>query len=372
MTKKAPAPPVAAFLILVVFAIAGAVWGGPQSGRKSRNVILVTLDGMRWQEVFRGADLKLIDKEGGGVKDVNATKTAFWREDRGEARRALMPFLWSVIGKQGQIFGDPDEGARAVVTNGKKFSYPGYQELLCGFPDAGVDSNAKKPNPNISVLEWMNAREPLKGSVAAFSGWDVHPFILNKSRSGIYIKSHRELPDVARTPELLQSLRDFHAHTPAYWHDFTPDALTFQTAKEYLLTKKPGALYLALGETDEWAHARRYDLYLEMARAADAMIQSLWETASAMESHRGSTTLIVTVDHGRGRTAKDWTDHGEKTDGAEEVWMAILGPDTPALGVRKQIAATQAQVAATVAAALGLDYNKSVPKAAPPLPGVFQ
>jgi hypothetical protein len=81
---------------------------------------------------------------------------------------------------------------------------------------------------------------------------------------------------------------------------------------------------------------------------------------------------VITVDHGRGRTARDWTDHNAKVEGAEEVWMAVMGPDTPPLGVREDSPATQSMIAATVAALLGEDYRAAVPAAAPPLPGVLR
>ena len=40
-----------------------------------------------------------------------------------------MPFLWSVIARQGQIYGNRDKGSPAKVANGKNFSYPGYNEF---------------------------------------------------------------------------------------------------------------------------------------------------------------------------------------------------------------------------------------------------
>ena len=131
-------------------------------------------------------------------------------------------------------------------------------------------------------------------------------------------------------------------------------------------------LYLALGETDEWAHARRYDMYLQMARRNDEMVRDLWETMQGIEQYRGKTSLVLTVDHGRGRSERDWTDHGAEVAGAEEVWMAVMGPDTPALGVREGVQATQAMVAATVAALLGEDLASVTPAAAGALPGVLR
>ncbi|MFI4945621.1 MAG: hypothetical protein ACHP85_20285, partial [Burkholderiales bacterium] len=55
---------------------------------------------------------------------------------------------------------------------------------------------------------------------------------------------------------------------------------------------------------------------------------------------------------------------------AEPIWMAVMGPKTPALGVREGVNATQSQLAATVAALLGLadEFRKARPDAASPLP----
>jgi len=339
-------------------------------GRATENVVLVTLDGLRWQDVFTGADNRMLDKEHGGVADLLATRRRFWRGEPDARRELLMPFLWTVVAAQGQLFGDPTQNARAVVGNPHRFSYPGYSELLCGFVDARIDSNNKLPNPNATVLEWLHARPGFHGRIAAFSGWDVHPFLLNEARSGLFVECAYEPITVARTPERLAELQQTLDHLPRYWEGFAWDAVTFARAKEYVLCKQPRVLYLALGETDEWGHGRRYDLYLQMAHTADAMVRELWDLLQGLPQYRGKTTLLLTVDHGRGRTGQDWTDHGSKVDGAEEIWLAVLGPDTPPLGVRADVEATQGMVAATVAALLGLDYTADVPQAAPPLPGV--
>lgn len=336
------------------------------------HVILVTIDGLRWQEVFSGADNALLNKEHGGVVDLRATRKSFWRGESEARRELLLPFLWTVVVRDGQIFGDPSRASPAVVTNGHKFSYPGYSELLCGFADPRIDSNNKVPNPNVTVLEWLHGRPGFAGSVAAFSGWDVHASILNRQRSGLFVEVADEAITVARTPERLHDLQQMVEDLPDLWPGFAVDAITFARCREYVLCKRPRVLYLALGETDEWAHGRRYDHYLQQANTADAMIRRLWEMAQDHPASRGRTSLVITVDHGRGRTAKNWTDHDAKVEGAEEMWMAVMGPDTPALGVREQTPATQAMIAATVAALLGEDYCAAVPNAAPPLPGVLR
>ena len=88
-----------------------------------------------------------------------------------------------------------------------------------------------------------------------------------------------------------------------------------QGALEYLRTRQPRVLYVMLGETDEWAHGRRYDLYLDAAWRSDRFVRRLWELAQSLPAYRGRTALVLATDHGRGATPADWTDHGEKVPG---------------------------------------------------------
>ena len=55
-------------------------------------------DGLRWQEVFRGADPALLDKEHGAVSDVPALRRAYWRESAQDRRELLLPFEAAVYG----------------------------------------------------------------------------------------------------------------------------------------------------------------------------------------------------------------------------------------------------------------------------------
>src|SRR5688500_9051044 len=70
------------------------------------SVIFVMTDGLRWQELFGGADQALMNKEHGGVANVEVLQRAYWRDTPAARREALMPFLWGVIAKQGQIYGN--------------------------------------------------------------------------------------------------------------------------------------------------------------------------------------------------------------------------------------------------------------------------
>src|SRR5512141_3133779 len=100
------------------------------TGSKTQNVILVMIDGMRWQEVFRGADPDLLqtlgsDMPGDAKQRAELARQRYSRATAAERRQTLMPFLWSVASSQGQLFGNRDLGSDSHVINGLNFSYPG-------------------------------------------------------------------------------------------------------------------------------------------------------------------------------------------------------------------------------------------------------
>lgn len=336
----------------------------PQT-RRTERVIIVTLDGVRWQEVFGGADAELVARRG-AVRDTAETRARFWRPTAEERRAALFPFLWGTVVRQGQIFGDSLRGAGAYVTNGLWFSYPGYNELLSGRADPRIDSNGKLPNPNVTVLEFLNGRPCCRGNVAAWGSWDVLPFIVNVPRSGI--PTNGDGPPFPRAASARE--HEINARSAdlalVFGASVRLDAPTMWGAEEWLHTRRPSVLYVMLGETDEWAHEGRYDLYLDAALRADRYLERIWTWIQSSPEYRDRTTLIVTTDHGRGLGAR-WTDHGREVPEARRIWIAVLGPDTPPLGVRRNVEVTQSQVAATIAALLGDDFRAVSPSAALPL-----
>ena len=353
-------------LACVLLAAAAATVAEP----RTENVILVTFDGLRWQELFGGADSRLLDREHGGVRDLETLKQRFWRQHPEERRKLLLPFFWGVVAQQGQVFGDPQAGSVVHVTNGLYFSYPGYNEILSGRADPHIDSNAKRANPNLTVLEALQERPDFAGRVAVFGSWDVFPYVLNQERSGVYVNAGWQPLEYASPPSRLAELNALSLELPHTWHNVRYDAFTFEGARGYLAERRPRVLYVAFGETDDWAHDGRYDLYLDAAWRTDDYLRRLWEEIESQPAYAGKTSLVLTTDHGRGSGLEDWRSHGNEVPGADRIWIAVIGPDTPALGIRQGIEATQGQVAATLATLLGFDFREVSPQAAPPLPGI--
>jgi hypothetical protein len=338
---------------------------GAQDPGRTANVILVTLDGLRWQEVFSGADPALV-RDPRFVRDTASLAAEFWAEDAATRREKLLPFFWSTISREGQLHGNRPLGSTADVTNPHRFSYPGYSELLVGYADPAIDSNAKRPNPNVTVLEFVAEQPGFAGRVAVFGSWDVFPYIVNEQRSGIPVNAGfapARGPDLSEREAFLNTLQE---QIPSPWATVRLDAFTHHYALEHLRKHRPRLLYVAYGETDDFAHDGRYDAYLRSARQSDRFIRELWEWAQSDPEYAGRTTLLVTTDHGRG-SGDEWTRHGQAIAGAEQIWIAVLGPDSPALGEGGAPGSLQqSQVPATVARLLGLDYGAGR-AVAPPL-----
>jgi hypothetical protein len=328
--------------------------------QKTENVILITLDGLRWQELFGGADPRLLTKA--FVSDSARTAQVFWADKAAQRRLKLFPFFWSVIATQGQLLGNREVGNFVNVTNNQWFSYPGYSELLCGFADdERIRSNDKFDNPNTNVLEFLNQQPRFKGKVAAFCSWDVFPFIINTRRSGVPVNAG--LVEKVNPNEKEKWINELMHQVPNPLGDVRLDAFTFHYAFEYLKREKPRVLYIGFDETDDFAHRGQYDLYLHSARYTDEFIQKLWSWCQQQKQYRGKTTLIITTDHGRGSARPDdWRHHGSGINQADEIWLAVIGPDTPALGeVTEKGQLYQNQVAHTLARFLGLNYQSNKP-----------
>ncbi|MBL7751766.1 MAG: alkaline phosphatase family protein [Chitinophagaceae bacterium] len=328
---------------------------------KTENVVVITLDGLRWQELFAGADSQLINDDT-YVHNARELKKKFWANEPSERRMKFMPFMWGTIAKQGQIYGNRWMGNKVNNANPYWFSYPGYNEIFTGFPDDSVNSNDKRLNKNENVLEYLHRQKDFKGKIAAFTSWDCFDAILNEPRSGFLVSSGFDKTGL-NTPE-FRMLDEAQFLSPQPLGDgVRPDFLTYTFAKKYLETFKPRLLYIGFDETDDYAHSGKYDEYLYSGYMTDKWIGDIWNYLQSQPQYKDKTTLLITTDHGRGdKEKKQWTSHGEKVPDASEIWFAAIGPDTRPLGEMKEEGQWyQRQVATTIAAVLGYDFKPKHP-----------
>ncbi len=323
-------------------------------------VVLITLDGFRWQELFTGADPLLVANDV-YVNDTTDLKEKFWKENPKERREALMPFLWKDVTKMGQIHGNRMLGSKVDLTNKMWFSYPGYNEILTGkADDARIDSNDKIPNPNMTILEIANNDSKYKGKVAAFGSWDVFPYIVNEERSGVPVNAGFEIAEGEDLTERESFLNQMQPLVPSPWGSVRLDAFTHYYALEKMKKDHPEFVYIAYGETDDFAHDGDYEAYLKSANAIDTMIKELWDFTQNDAFYKDDTVFIITTDHGRGTDPLEtWKGHGSDVKGAGSVWMVLFGKGVAAKGeVSEDEQLFSNQIAPTVLEVLSLSSGE--------------
>jgi type I phosphodiesterase/nucleotide pyrophosphatase len=337
-----------------------------------RNVILVTIDGVRMQEIFGGMDPVLTNapESDSGIYEAGVTKGRYWRDTPEARREALMPFFWKTLAPAGMVLGNQAKGSKVTVRNDQWFSYPGYSEILTGQPQPEVKSNDFVRYPHRTVLEYVHDKLGLGfGDVVQIGSWDGFKYAASQKDGVFLMNGARDpFPPQYSTAE-IDYLVDLRKQVMQLWEESSNDVLCFRIAMAYLRKYQPRVMWLGLGQSDDWAHARRYDLVLDYLHLADSELSELWRTLQSMDRYRGNTTLIITADHGRGRTPQEWAEHGREYEGSQDIWVAVIGPDTPAIGEAKDFPdVTQGDVAATMLQYLGLDWRDFNPDAGPPIP----
>lgn len=355
-------------LITGIFSIQG------MAQRATENIIIITTDGLRWQEVFRGMDSAIANDKTFNQDDSQYIYTQYWNADPMERRKRIFPFLWNTVATNGQLAGNRDLGNQVDNANPYWFSYPGYSEMMTGYADTLINRNDYPANPHVTVLEYLNQQASLRGRVAAFGAWNAFDRILNEQRSGIPVISAFDSTG-GKNPNANEKLINkmlVDSYRP-WLEGECLDVFTHYSALEYLKFKRPRVLYIAYGETDEWAHSGMYRSYLDAARQVDEWIGEIWTWIQSDPRYRNKTTLFITTDHGRGDIIKkEWTSHNNKIRGANEIWYAVIGPDTPMGGELKYSEKVyQEQFAQTFAKFLGHTYTGKHPIAAA-IPAVFK
>jgi hypothetical protein len=315
-------------------------------------LVLVVLDGVRWQEVFDGVD-----------PDLTATARL------GPApAMALMPHLYGAIATRGAALGGPERGPAMVATGPNYVSLPGYLEILSGRGPQPCQSNQCIPDHVRTIADEVRARSADPADVAVFSSWDriaraasAEPgaFVLSSGRSRL---SHAE---VIAEDDSARSWEELGARARAFpgEGDFRPDRFTAALALRYLEAKRPHFLFLGLGEPDEYAHRGDYAGYLSSLRAADETLGQLFATLDRMGTRGASTTVFVSTDHGR---AHNFRFHGRAFPESGRVWLVAAGAGVRARGILQAARPHRlADLAPTMRRLLGLPADESLSSGAP-------
>lgn len=342
--------------MLSILACLLCLYAPAQQQGKTENVILVTLDGYRWQELFGGPQKKIY-KTKKYTKDLATIRSQYWDADPVKSRAKLMPFMWDTIAKNGQVYGNKKLHNKVTLTNGYKFSYPGYNEILTGWGDRRVNSNEYPDNPNSNIFDFLKAKG-FDGKMFCAGTWDAFPRIINTRRNGVPVFVNMKAEANGGIHINGVNIDEWRTTIPPHNPYAKTDTFTYKFAKEYMQRYHPRFSFIGFDETDDFAHGGEYDAYLGTAHTLDAYIKDLWGFVQSDPQYKDKTTIIVTCDHGRGDIPKlEWRHHG-RVMGAEYIWIAAMGPGVEALGeIKAKEHLHQNQIAATIAALLGYEYK---------------
>lgn len=283
-------------------------------------LVLVTVDGARWQEIFGGTD-------------PTRTSTPYVEA------KDLLPNLYRIERERGALLGSPGRGS--IAASGPAFvSLPGYTEILTGRPPEACQSNDCDRTIMPTVLDeaWASGAK-----VAAFSSWEPIGRAVTIAPGHFFI-SCGSGGNTAIDP------------FPGGWH-FRPDRMTSAAALSYLEKEQPDVLYVGLGEPDEYAHRGDYEGYLKSLRNADAFLGRLFATLDRMGERGAATNVIMTADHGRASTFRH---HGRWAPESARVWLFAAGPGITHHG---RVASPEerhlADVAPTIRVLVGLDPDRA-------------
>jgi hypothetical protein len=309
----------------------------------ARTVILVALDGVRWQEVF------------GGVDPALAERQRLSLDERLDSAH-LMPNLSRLMSTDGVAIGAPGVDSPMEASGPNFVSLPGYMEMLTGRTDSACTDNqcgvigkatvaddvASAVGEAIVVSSW-----PVIGRAASHESGRV---LVSAGRHGDALSRRVLTADAAVAEAVAAGERTRSAVGDA---DFRRDVETAELALAVLDHRRPSFLFVGLGEPDEYGHQDDYRGYLGALQRADGVIGRIADRVRRANASGHPTTLMVTTDHGR---SFEFTTHGREHPESARVWMVATGANVDARGfVASPKVRHLADVGQTVRVLLGLE-----------------
>lgn len=275
------------------------------------SVIVLVIDGIRWQEVFSGVDPRLARKHGIAGYPRTASE--------------LVPNLHLLRTEAGAAVGAPGVGPALRASGPVYRSLPGYMELLSGRPAEYCLSNRCGSVRYPTLIDRVGEVQP--SAAALFASWPhlIHAAALEPERGVVSAgRSGGTHLDLLYSSKDRASLRDRAAAAGASPSkgDFRADVFTAALALDYLNHERPRFLFVSVGEADVWGHANDYRAYLAALHEADAFVGDLFRASEALNRSGHHTTLIVTTDHGRDNRARE---HGPGIPESGRVWALAAG-----------------------------------------------
>jgi hypothetical protein len=296
------------------------------------NVVFMTLDGVRWQELFLGTDPELSDSP---------------------RRLSIFTQFWAELAHQGVLFGDLQNKTEMEVSNPILLSLPAYQSIFAGSFQWCLNNDCGRI-PTETLQERIQREFHLdKMDVASFASWNRIAFAVEHIDGATFVNAGIQPVLDPLADDEMERLNQLQVLDPPEWHDARRDTYTFAHALRYLKKHQPRFLYISLNDSDEWAHRGNYPAYLKTLRTYDQYINELSKALDDLGDYGKNSTLILATDHGRG-AGSSWKDHGPLTQDSKYVWLFARSPYTRLRHDQPHSGYSHADIRPTIEASMGL------------------
>lgn len=329
-------------LLIIFILITAAVFTGRFASAEAppqRNVILIVLDGVRWQEVFRGSNSYL-----------SQDKTA----------EPIFTKLTAGIQGQELLLGNRDEGDRLTLLSRTRLSMPSYTNMMAGYKRRCWHNFCGRTT--VETFPERIRRElnlPVE-QVATITSWIQIGVAVEHIKGATFVNAgNSPLMDSSPDDELMK-LNEEQKEGASFWNRYRLDKDTFAQSLRYLIKHQPRFLFISFNDADKWAHRWNYSKYLTSLRLYDQWIAEIRATLDSLGDYGANTLLMVTTDHGRG-SETNWGEHGTLYPDSKYFWLYAHNPLLPQNSgrmVSSHTPYTQANIRPTIEAFMGLEPFK--------------
>ncbi len=262
------------------------------ANNKIEHVIYITLDGIRWQDVYQ--------------------------------TQHYFPRLWSEHAKQLTFYGLPDSHT-IMETTSEPHALPSYQAQMAG--SLQPCHNNKCGHIQVKTLPefLVDQLHFAKKDVAIFSSMPEISEVIETNLGTTFsnIGNRSMLDPVNHQADNIMAIlnheqRMNHPVNDAHRYD----KYTFAQALHYFEKYQPKFLWISLTNADDEAHLGNHTRYHQLLNYYDDALHGLFLSLKTMKLDK-NTMVIVTTDHGRGNN-ENWTSHGSNLPESRQIFAFVM------------------------------------------------
>lgn len=276
---------------------------------KTKNVIVVVVDGLRFSESWC------------------------------DSTHRYMPHLAGLMANEGIV-------NNKFYNLGETYTLAGHTSLTTGIYQAINNAGEELPN-NPSIFQYWNQ---------VYQNNQVKSWIItSKDKLAVLADTQNPYWKGAYVPSANCGVGGLGLGS-----GYREDSLTLKTAIGIFKEYQPNLVLINFRDPDYSAHSGVWSNYVDGVRKSDEYVYRLWEFFQNDPNYKNTTTLFVTSDHGRhlDSVADGFVSHGDGCEGCRHLGFFAFGPDFKK-GLVILTNRSQIDIPATIAGLLGFSLPNS-------------